>query len=915
MPFAVNRLQVRRSKLPYETLDGWQTDALEEFERIRRVGLEVIERDIMNSTPDQDNTGLLASQTGEVANDPDPNNPGRTIGETEALQTSTESGSLHKSLTPQEQQVKRAIATFERRLEFGAPLKPALGETTANLLLLNMPTEGGELKLQREEGKTAKLNGKGREEIVPLVSVVSVPTIDTLKLRDALTGNRSTQPVAIKHPRITTYTIIDGAEEFLASRITSIPAMLMIVHRPRDVQPLALDTDERFERVAIETKAREIVRDVVYKLPSLLEPFGELARRFPEDDFTLLFWERLTPEEERVEAVAENKAIRRADAWTKAFTAAREEGKDEAEASRIARNNPRFRRAEDLEEAAIDRKIRIQEKWETRREEFREAARESIKLAKEDGVGEQFSIENLNPHLIFREANKGQRVEEDDRSRGYPGGAYEIGERVEIRNAQGEWIPGVVNRIDGFDLRIKLENGSMRQIADPTKVRQVTKLDLGQKARLDIEAEIRYNKDVETKIDIPKFNVTLPIGSNSLRIENELGPSTAEMNSTSLVVNEETWRRNLDAALRERDRLFAEAKTKTQNPAFRPNAPSDCVKEFFEIRGLPPQRINKSSGTPACDKETLQSLIAMGDDLAPIVLEAREAQSKVSQLEKWEEFALAGEVQCNWNQLGTPHGRYSCDSPNLQNRILEIRETIEAPQGFKLLSLDLGQAEYVVWASLSQDPTLIKAFDEGNDFHTQMFEEIKAAAPNLDLRGEERKAGKTINFALLYLMQPFVLSKKLGITEAEAREVIAAYKARAPIATAYMDRVISEIQKTGVSITKFGRVRELPEIKTAKRGQRHQLTKTLWHHHNAGTAAEILKIKQVKSWKAIRRAFDVEDARLVLQMHDEVIFMVRDEILDEAIELTEAAFAEVIPGFLPFKVDVRTGRNWLQISK
>jgi len=902
-------LQVRISKLPFDVLDEWQTEALVEFERIRGVGLEVIERDVLNALPDQEEQELIGSATGVPEADI------IDAGLEENLQRSTKTGALRKNVDPFKRQLEQAISDFERRLEFGAPLKPALGETTANLLLLNMPIEGGELKLQSGEARTAKLNGEGREEIVPLLAVVGVPTIDTLKLRDALTGKRSTQPVVIKHPKTTAFTIIEGAEEFLASRITSIPAMLMIVHRPRDAQALPVNTDVQVDRVPIETKAREVVRDVVYKLPSLLEPFGELARRFTEEDFTLLFWERLTPEEERVEQVAENKAQRRAQVWTKLFADAREAGKDNEEASRIARNDPRFRRAEDLEEAAIDRKIKVQEKWEERREEFREAARESIKLAEEDGIGEQFSIEDLSPHLIFREANKGQQVEEEDRSRGYPGGAYEIGERVEVRNAQGEWVPGVVNRIDGFDLRIKLESGSMRMISDPTKVRQITKLDLGQRAGLDTELEIRYNKGVETRIDIPKFNVTLPVGSNSLRIETELGPSTAEMNSTVLTVNEETWRRNLDAALRERDRLFAEAKIKTNNQSFRPNAPSDCVKEFFEIRGLPTQRINKASGKPACDKETLEAFVTMGDDLAPIVLEAREAQAKVSQLEKWEEFALAGEVQCNWNQLGTPHGRYSCDSPNLQNRIKEIRETIEAPQGFKFLSLDLGQAEYVTWASLSQDPTLIKAFEEGKDFHTQMFQEIKAAAPNLDIKGDERQAGKTINFALLYLMQPFVLAKKLGITEAEAREVIQAYEERAPIATAYKMRVIREIQKTGVSITKFGRVRELSEITTAKRGQLHQLTKTLWHHHNAGTAAEVLKIKQVKSWKAIRRAFSDEDARLAIQMHDEVIFMVRDEILEEATELAKAAFDEVIPGFLPFKVDVRTGRNWLQISK
>ena len=898
------RLQVRRSKLPYKTLNGFQTDALVEFERIRAVGLQVIERDVMNALPDPDEQSLIGTQAGDglrpgiVSNDPseEPQEP------------------LIKSLTLADLQDEQALRDFTRRLEFGAPLKPALGETTANLLLLHMPIDGGELKLDRQQGKQAKL-GKGKEEIVPLGAVLSVPTINTLALRDALTGKRTKQPVAIKHPKMMDFTLVEGQEEYLAARITSIPAMLMEVHCPRDVNPLELDTDERHDRFAIETKARETVRDVVYKLPSLLEPFGDLARRHNLEDFVNLWLQRLTPEEQRVMEVAENKDQRRAQIWTKLFTAAREDGESEAEAAKSTREHPRFKRAEDLAEAAIDRKNKVLEKWETRRTEFREAKQVSVEFAKEDGIEEEFDPDNLSPNLLYFSAQKGVPVEEEDRSRGYPGGAYEVSQRVEIRNQQGEWVPGVVNRIDGFDLRIKLDNGSMRLIKDPTKVRHITKLDFGQQAGLDIEAEIRYNKGMEEAIHIPKFNVTLPVGSNSLRIERELAESTAELNDFSLQVNEETWRRNLDSAVRERDRLFAEARVKVNDESFRPNAPADCVKIFFEERGLPPQRVSKSSGKPACDKETLQALVAMGDDLAPIVIEAREAQSKVSQLEKWKEFALAGEVQAKWNQLGTPHGRYSVERPNLQNRILEIRETIEAPQGFHFLSLDLGQAEYVVWASLSQDPTLIKAFGEGKDFHAQMFEEIKAIAPNLDFRGEERKAGKTINFALLYLMQPFVLAKKLGIMEAEAREIIAAYKARAPIATAYMDRVIFGIQKTGISITKFGRVRELEEIKTAKRGELHQLTKTLWHHHNAGTAAEVLKIKQIKSWKAMRRAFLVEDARLVLQMHDEVIFLVKDEILEEATELAKVAFDERIPGFLPFKVDVRTGRNWLQISK
>ena len=117
-------LKVRKSKLPYATLNVWQTDALREFNRLRVVGLQVIERDIVNAVPDPEDADLIATQTGSVRNDPSEG----------PLETSTKTGRLSKALTPWEQQNERAVRDFKRRLEFGGPLKPALGETTANLL-------------------------------------------------------------------------------------------------------------------------------------------------------------------------------------------------------------------------------------------------------------------------------------------------------------------------------------------------------------------------------------------------------------------------------------------------------------------------------------------------------------------------------------------------------------------------------------------------------------------------------------------------------------------------------------------------------------------------------------------------------------------------------------------------------------
>jgi len=331
--------------------------------------------------------------------------------------------------------------------------------------------------------------------------------------------------------------------------------------------------------------------------------------------------------------------------------------------------------------------------------------------------------------------------------------------------------------------------------------------------------------------------------------------------------------------------------------------------------GLPVQRVNKKSGAPACDKPTLEALAAMGEPLPAKISEAREARAKLSQLEKWEEFAKAGEVQCVWNQLGTPHGRYSCEGPNLQNRIVEIRETVEAPEGSVFLSYDLGQAEYVTWGSLSKDPVLIDALTiDGVDFHAKMFEAVKKLVPELP-SDEPRKRGKTINFALLYLMQDFTLAKKLGVDIKVARDILQAYDDRATVAAEYKQRMIKSITSSGTSFTHFGRTRELSAIKTAKGGRLHELQKTLWHHHNAGTAAELLKIKQVKTWKEIRRNWDVDEVRLSLQMHDELIFTVKQSVLAEVQEVLLPIMEAAVPGFLPFPIDERAGRNWRDISK
>ncbi len=179
--------------------------------------------------------------------------------------------------------------------------------------------------------------------------------------------------------------------------------------------------------------------------------------------------------------------------------------------------------------------------------------------------------------------------------------------------------------------------------------------------------------------------------------------------------------------------------------SFRPNSTADCCRALFEKRCLRPERISKRTGKPLTDKDTLQVLSNEGDSLSGGIIDARSAIAQRGQLRHWKPFAIQGFVQPYWNSLGTPHGRFTSEAPCLNNRIVPIRETIEPDSRYSFLSLDLGQAKYVTWASLSGDLALGEMFLQGKDFHEEMAREIKAVVPDWNFAGQEpRAAGKTL---------------------------------------------------------------------------------------------------------------------------------------------------------------------------
>jgi len=190
---------------------------------------------------------------------------------------------------------------------------------------------------------------------------------------------------------------------------------------------------------------------------------------------------------------------------------------------------------------------------------------------------------------------------------------------------------------------------------------------------------------------------------------------------------------------------------------------------------------------------------------------------------------------------------------------------------------------------------------------------VKELVPAWDFRGvEPRQAGKTLNFSILYLMQPYTLSVNLGCSLSVARKIIKTYYKRAKTGVRYIHRVLSDARELGFVETHFGRRRFCWDYQNGLGDrEKHEIEKTLWSHHNAGTAAEVTKFKQVAIWEALRRTgFTAADVRLSLNMYDQTIWSVRDDLMNDVQPIITELWSQRVPGFLPFRSKITLGKDW-----
>ena len=271
-----------------------------------------------------------------------------------------------------------------------------------------------------------------------------------------------------------------------------------------------------------------------------------------------------------------------------------------------------------------------------------------------------------------------------------------------------------------------------------------------------------------------------------------------------------------------------------------------------------------------------------------------------------------GRVHTCFNQAVAATGRLSSSDPNLQNIPIktalgrEIRGAFIADAGHVLISADYSQIEFRVLAHVSGEPVLVDAFREGADFHERTAMKIFGSESGRDPH-ELRSIAKMVNYALLYGKSAFTLSKDIGVTQQAAQEFIDAYFAGFPRVRAYIDRTLEEARATGVVKTMYGRRRLVPEL-TSRNGQvRMAAERVAVNLPIQGSAADIMKRAMIDVHAALAPH---PDARMILTVHDELLFEVPKERAEEIAALVREKMESAATLNVPLTVDVGIGENW-----
>jgi DNA polymerase-1 len=352
---------------------------------------------------------------------------------------------------------------------------------------------------------------------------------------------------------------------------------------------------------------------------------------------------------------------------------------------------------------------------------------------------------------------------------------------------------------------------------------------------------------------------------------------------------------------------------------FNINSPPQLAEILFDKLNLEaPSRRGRSK--PRSTAADVLEELALLHELPRKVLEYREvAKLKSTYVDSLPRLIhpSTGRLHTSFSQTSTATGRLSSSDPNLQNIPVrtelgrQIRAAFVAGPGWKLLSADYSQIELRILAHFSEDPVLIEAFRKGEDIHARTAQEVFGASAS-SKSAEHRRAAKVINFGIIYGLSPFGLAQQLRIDQKEAAQFIAAYFERYRGVKEHLNRSLAEVRQSGFTRTLFGRIRPIPEINAPQLNLRSLAERTALNTPLQGTAADLIKLAMIE----IARQLEAKrlQTKMILQVHDELLFEVPLDELERVRALVRPAMENVYPLRVPLLVDLRAGRNWRDLQ-
>ncbi|MEZ2418468.1 DNA polymerase I [Luteibacter sp. RCC_6_2] len=346
---------------------------------------------------------------------------------------------------------------------------------------------------------------------------------------------------------------------------------------------------------------------------------------------------------------------------------------------------------------------------------------------------------------------------------------------------------------------------------------------------------------------------------------------------------------------------------------FNLDSPKQLQAVLFDELGLA-AKIKTPTGQPSTNEEALEA-IADTHELPRLILEYRGlAKLRSTYTDKLAGIVnpRTGRVHTSYHQGAVATGRISSSDPNLQNipvRTEEgrrIRQAFVAPEGWRILAADYSQIELRIMAHLSNDEGLLRAFQEGGDVHRATAAEVFGVPP-AEVTTNQRRAAKAINFGLMYGMSSFGLARQLGVDRGEASDYMGRYFSRYPGVRAFMDATREQAHRDGYVQTLFGRRLYLENLSSRNQAFRAGAERAAINAPMQGTAADIIKraMIAVAAWIEPRN-----DVRLLMQVHDELVFEVRAEAVDEVRAGIEKHMTGAATLSVPLQVDIGVGANW-----